>query len=84
MLTAYVLSRHGIGKMQNKGLRLLSSCYDSDLQLSTTLFQIPAKQKNKWIFGALTHDRPPGHWHYLKEITQQPLKITGLFKSSVA
>ena len=41
-----VLGRHGMGKINSNGLRLLTLCPDLDLQLTNTLFQLADISKN--------------------------------------
>ena len=57
-----VLGRHGTGKMNNNGLRLLTMCQEFNLLITNTLFQLKDKHKNTW-----KHPRS-GHWHMLDHV----------------
>ena len=57
-----VLGRHGTGKMNSNGLRLLTLCREFDLQITNTMFQLPEKHKNTW-----KHPRS-GHWHMIDHV----------------
>ena len=57
-----VLGRHGTGKMNSNGLRLLSLCQEFNLKLTNTMFQQADIYKNTW-----KHPRS-GHWHMLDHI----------------
>lgn len=57
-----VLGRHGTGKMNSNGLRLLSLCAEHELNITNTVFQQKDKYKNTW-----KHPRS-GHWYMLDYI----------------
>ena len=57
-----VLGVHGVGKMNNNGLRLLSFCSEYQLTITNTRFQLSNKHKNTW-----RHPRS-GHWHMLDHV----------------
>ena len=44
-----IISKHNIGKMNSKGLRLLSFCAEHQLCITNTLFQLPDKLKVTWM-----------------------------------
>jgi len=54
-----VIGRHGLGKMNNNGLRLLSFCAEHELHLTNTSFQLKNKYKGTW-----QHPRSK-HWHII-------------------
>ena len=43
-----VLGRHGIGKCNNNGLRLLSTCSEYELAITNTMFQLRNMHKTTW------------------------------------
>lgn len=53
------LGQHGVGKMNENGLLLLSKCKEHDLTITNTLFQLPLAQKTTWM-----HPRSK-HWHLI-------------------
>ena len=57
-----VLGKHGTGKMNSNGLRLLTLCQEFNLQLTNTMFQLADIHKNTW-----KHPRS-GHWHMLDHV----------------
>ena len=57
-----VLGKHGTGKMNENGLRLLTLCKEFNLQLTNTMFQQADIYKNTW-----KHPRS-GHWHMLDHV----------------
>lgn len=57
-----ILGKHGVGKMNNNGLRLLTFCSEHQLHITNTNFQLKAKHKTTW-----QHPRS-GHWHQLDHI----------------
>lgn len=57
-----VLGRHGVGKMNSNGLRLLSFCEEFDLCISNTFFQQPNRRKTTWM-----HPRSKD-WHQIDYI----------------
>ena len=53
------LGQHGVGKMNDNGLLLLSKCKEHDLTITNTLFQLPLAHKTTWM-----HPRSK-HWHLI-------------------
>ena len=53
------LGTHGVGKMNENGLRLLSTCSEHRLAITNTFFQLPNKYKTSW-----QHPRSL-HWHLI-------------------
>ena len=53
------LGAHGVGKMNENGLRLLSICTEHSLAITNTFFQLPNKYKTSW-----QHPRSR-HWHLI-------------------
>lgn len=54
-----VLGPHGVGKMNDNGLRLLTFCTEHCLSITSTQFQLPDKLKTTWM-----HPRSKS-WHML-------------------
>ena len=54
-----ILGKHGIGKMNKNGLRLLSLCAENMLTITNTTFQMEDKYKTTWM-----HPRSK-HWHQI-------------------
>ncbi|KAI8440933.1 hypothetical protein MSG28_009230 [Choristoneura fumiferana] len=57
-----VLGKHGVGKCNDNGSRLLSLCAEFDLGITNTFFRLPNKYKTSWM-----HPRSK-HWHLLDYI----------------
>ena len=57
-----VLGQHGVGKLNENGLRLLTLCSEYRLVITNTLFQLKNKFKTSW-----QHPRSK-HWHLLDYI----------------
>ena len=54
-----IIGKHGVGKANSNGTRLLNICSTHDLVVTNTLFQLPNRFKTSW-----KHPRS-GHWHLL-------------------
>ncbi len=54
-----VLGRHGIGRVNANGMRLLTLCSEHNLNITNTIFQQKAKYKTSWM-----HPRSK-HWHMI-------------------
>ncbi|XP_076036004.1 uncharacterized protein LOC143021966 [Oratosquilla oratoria] len=57
-----IIGKHGVGKENANGLRLLNTCALHRLTITNTLFQLPTKQKTTWM-----HPRSK-HWHLIDYI----------------
>ena len=57
-----VIDRHGVGKMNSNGLRLLTLCAEHNLSISNTFFRIRNMYKASWM-----HPRSR-HWHLIDYI----------------
>jgi len=57
-----VLGRHGIGRVNANGMRLLTLCSEHNLTITNTIFQQKAKYKTSWM-----HPRSK-HWHMIDYI----------------
>ncbi len=57
-----VLGRHGIGGVNENGMRLLTLCSEHNLTITNTIFQQKAKYKTSWM-----HPRSK-HWHMIDYI----------------
>ena len=57
-----VIGRHGLGKVNANGLRLLNLCATFDLSITNTFFQLKSKHKTTWM-----HPRSR-HWHLIDYI----------------
>ncbi|PZC80141.1 hypothetical protein B5X24_HaOG215363 [Helicoverpa armigera] len=56
------LGKHGVGKCNDNGLRLLSLCAQFNLSITNTYFRLAEKYKTSWM-----HPRSK-HWHLLDYI----------------
>ena len=54
-----VIGRHGLGKINANGLRLLNLCATYNLSITNTFFQLKSKHKTTWM-----HPRSH-HWHLI-------------------
>lgn len=54
-----IIGKHGVGKMNANGLRLLTLCAAHDLTITNTVFQQKDKYKTSWM-----HPRSK-HWHLI-------------------
>ena len=54
-----VIERHGVGRMNSNGLRLLTLCSELDLSITNTFFRLKNKHKTSWM-----HPRSR-HWHLI-------------------
>ncbi|XP_076041836.1 uncharacterized protein LOC143025717 [Oratosquilla oratoria] len=52
-----VIGRHGTGKENSNGIRLLNLCSTHDLTITNTVFQLPNKYKMSWIHPPSKHRR---------------------------
>ena len=66
------ISRHGLGKENANGVRLLNLCALYNLTITNTLFQLPTKQKTTWM-----HTRSK-HWHLIDYIITRQSDIQDL------
>jgi len=57
-----VLGKHGVGKMNNNGLLLLSKCAEFELTITNTVFRMANKYKTTWM-----HPRSK-QWHLIDYI----------------
>ena len=76
-----VLGKHGIGKVNANGLRLLTICREFDLCITNTMFQQPVHRKTTWM-----HPRSKD-WHLIdfvitKRKHMSDFKITRSFHTS--
>lgn len=76
-----ILGKHGIGKTNNNGLRLLMLCSEHNLVITATLFQLKAKYKTSWM-----HPRSK-HWHLLdyvivRQRDQSDVLLTGAMRGA--
>ena len=70
-----VIGRHGVGRTNDNGLRLLTLCAEHNLIITNTLFQQKEKYKTSWM-----HPRSK-HWHLLdyvivRKVYQNDVQIT--------
>ena len=54
-----VLSRHGVGKINDNGFLLLSKCAEHSLCITNTLFRMVDKYKTTWMYPRSKH------WHLI-------------------
>ena len=50
-----VLGKHGIGKCNSNGLRLLETCTAYDLLITNTVFRLPNRNKTSWMHPRSKH-----------------------------
>ncbi len=70
-----VIGRHGVGRINDNGLRLLTLCAEHNLVITNTLFQQRDKYKTSWM-----HPRSK-HWHLIdyiivRKVDQNDVQIT--------
>ena len=62
-----IIGKHGVGNINDNGLRLLNLCASHDLAITNTFFQLATKHKTTWM-----HPRSK-HWHLIDyAITRKP------------
>ena len=76
-----IIGRHGVGKENANGLRLLDICASHDLCITNTMFQLPSKLKTTWM-----HQRSR-HWHMIDYVITrrsdlQDFIITRVFRGA--
>ena len=76
-----VIGKHGVGKMNNNGLRLLTLCSELNLVVTNTTFQLKNRYKTTW-----THPRSK-HGHMIdfiitKQSDQKDVRITRAMKGA--
>lgn len=68
-----VLGRHGIGRENENGMRLLTLCSEHSLTITNTIFQQKAKYKTSWM-----HPRSK-HWHMIDFIMVRSNDVKDVF-----
>ncbi len=76
-----IIGRHGVGKENDNGIRLLNLCATHDLVITNTIFQLPNKHKTTWM-----HPRSK-HWHLIdyiitKKSDLKDITITRAFRGA--
>lgn len=77
-----VVGKHGTGKVNSNGLRLLTLCQSYGFSITNTMFQLPDKYKNTWM-----HPRSK-HWHMIdfiitRQTDLKDVNITRVMRGAV-